>query len=164
MSIYTAEGANSPLSLDDDAGAVVKELVVFHSLDNRWAVETRYVTGVRLGQTITPLPGSERHVLGLVDLLGTIVPVFCLSELLGLDRDATGTGMCNLVILGEHRTEFALQFTGRSSFVKVSDELITYGSPATFPEPNWVVGLLKDGTTVLDGRAILDDRSFTVGH
>lgn len=164
MSIFTVERAGSALSLDDDAGAVVKELVVFHSPSNRWAVEARYVTGVRFGQSVTPLPGSERHVLGLVDLLGAIVPVFCLSELLGLYRDASGSGICNLVILGEHRTEFALQFTGGSSFMRVSDELITHGSPETFPEPNWVIGLLEDGTTILDGRAILDDRSFTVGH
>jgi len=164
MSIYTIEGASSPPSLDDDTGVVVKELVVFHSLDHRWAVEARYVTGVRLGQIVTPLPGSERHVLGLVDLLGAIVPVFSLTELLGLNREDTPRGMCNLLILGEHRAEFALHFAGASSFVRVSDELITYGSPATFPEPSWVVGLLGDGTTILHGRAILDDRSFTVDH
>lgn len=142
----------------------IRELVAFEMRERRWAIDARYVTAVRLKEVVTPLPGSDRHLLGLIDILGSIVPVFSLSELLGLPRSPFDLKTCNLIVVGENKAELGLQFTGMSEFVSISDKDITYSCPDTFPEPSWVIGVLRNGTIVLDGGALLSDRSFVVGQ
>lgn len=156
---------DEPLSQDtSDENVSATAVVAFETRENRWAIETRYVTGVRLRQVVTPLPGSERHVLGCLDVVGSIIPVFCLAELLGMPHDQADLDTCDMVLLGENRPEFALQFMGACSYVRVLDELITYRSPDTFPEAGWVKGTLQNGTIILNGSALLDDGSFVLGQ
>lgn len=157
-------GISDALPIDGVDNSKTTALVVFETRNNKWAVDTRFVTGVRLKQSVTPLPGSERHALGCLDVVGTITPVFCLSELLGLQKDRSDLNSCDLILLGENRTEFALHFTGSCSFIRVLNDEITSGSPDTFPEPGWVTGTLADDTIILNGRALLDDGSFVLGH
>lgn len=149
---------------DDSDISLTTALVVFDLSENRWAIEARYVTGVQLKQAVTPLPGAERHALGCLDIIGTITPVFCLAELLGLKKVQPDLNSCDIILVGESRTEFALHFSGECSYVRVLNEFITPESPVTFPEATWVIGTLNNGTIILNGRALLDDGSFVLGH
>jgi purine-binding chemotaxis protein CheW len=167
MDTVAKSGLNPVLDNFDNGDpdiSLTTALVVFDISGNRWAIETRYVTGVQLKQTVTPLPGAERHALGCLDIIGTITPVFCLAELLGLKKVLPDLDSCDIILVGESRTEFALHFSGKCSYVRVPNENITLESPDTFPEADWVIGTLNDATVILNGRALLDDGSFVLGH
>lgn len=144
--------------------APVRDFVIFHSCGHKWALEASYVTSIKKEVLVTPLPGSDTHVVGLIDLLGTIIPVFSLSGLLGINAETLRGGLSDLVIIGEEQAEFALKFTETSEFASVPVDVIAHGATEEFPEPSWVIGNLKDGTKILEGRTILDDRRFTVEY
>jgi chemotaxis signal transduction protein len=147
MDTVAKSGLNPVLDNFDNGDpdiSLTTALVVFDISGNRWAIETRYVTGVQLKQTVTPLPGAERHALGCLDIIGTITPVFCLAELLGLKKVLPDLDSCDIIL--------------------VPNENITLESPDTFPEADWVIGTLNDATVILNGRALLDDGSFVLGH
>ncbi|MCT7374368.1 chemotaxis protein CheW [Chelativorans salis] len=131
--------------------------VSFTLSDKRYAIETRYVCGVVSLENVTPLPRTPSYVVGVYDLRGQLLPVFDLRIPLGLPTDAASpVGMA--IACGEAQPEF-LFLTDAVS--EVAD--LTAGALAD-PEGDeaWVRGLAADGTTLLDGAAILNDRRFFI--
>lgn len=68
------------------------------------------VAEVLHSQPMTPLPGSPPGLLGLVGLRGTLLPVFCLAELLGEPRCALQSdSLWILVVTRPERVGLALE-------------------------------------------------------
>lgn len=69
-----------------DAGSGERQLVVFAVGPEHYAVDISYVNRVVLWTQPTPLPESPPGVLGVIDLVGQVVPVLDLGVRFGRQR------------------------------------------------------------------------------
>lgn len=63
------------------------ELLTFRLADEEYAFRIEDVSEIIRLQTITPIPKSEAHLLGITSLRGKIIPVVSLKKMLALKED-----------------------------------------------------------------------------
>lgn len=61
------------------------EIISFHLADQVFSVNIMSVREIRGWAPVTPLAHSPRHVLGVINLRGTVIPVIDMAIRLGLD-------------------------------------------------------------------------------
>jgi len=61
------------------------EIISFHLSDQVFSVDIMSVREIRGWAPVTPLAHSPRHVLGVINLRGTVIPVIDMAIRLGLD-------------------------------------------------------------------------------
>jgi purine-binding chemotaxis protein CheW len=83
------------------------ELLEFHLARERYAVERRNVQEVYPLRELTPLPGTPRFLLGLVNVRGRILPVFDLRKLFELPEQGL-TDMHRVVLVRGNDLELGL--------------------------------------------------------
>ena len=127
------------------------ELVEFGAGSERYAIETAFVYRIERLGPVTPLPGTSRHFVGIMNLHGQLVPLVDLGELLGA---APCANAAFVIVLGAPRAEIAI----------VADVLLelrtlpldALGTTAPAPRP-LVRHITPDGTAVIDGAAVIAD-------
>lgn len=137
----------------DEASRAVT--VAFDLSGNRYEIEIRYVRGaISLGQ-VTPLPRTPDYVVGVYDLHGQLLPVFDLRIPLGITEKAPLPPRW-AIVCGEAQPEFLITIDAISNISNLPS-----GHPALLEDDNaWVRGVAADGSTILDGGCILNDRRF----
>jgi purine-binding chemotaxis protein CheW len=104
---------------------------------------------------ISPLPGAPAIIEGIVNVRGTVVPVFDIRARLGLPPRAIDAGQ-HLVILSSGKRASAVRVDTAEDFVTISDADIT--KPASLAEsgvkgasPRHLAGIAAtpDGTTII---------------
>ena len=60
--------------------APVIELLSFHVAGQEYSVNIMSVREIRSNTSVTPLPHAPRHVLGVINLRGTVLPIIDLGE------------------------------------------------------------------------------------
>ncbi len=83
------------------------DLLEFHLARERYAVEGRHVQEVYPLRELTPLPGTPRFLLGLVNVRGRILPVFDLRKLFDLPEQGL-TDMHRIVLIRGNDMELGL--------------------------------------------------------
>jgi purine-binding chemotaxis protein CheW len=79
------ETTPSPRSNDgSDMSKEVREFVTFGLGDEEYAVDIAMVREIRSFTASTPMPDAPAHVLGVVNLRGSVVPILNLRERFGL--------------------------------------------------------------------------------
>ena len=164
------EGESSPSPTEAAAGSLAEgptfEALAFALGKERYAIEQSYVHRV-LTEEITPLPGTGRTLVGIVLIEGTLTPIFDLGPALGLVPADLDGG--KIVVLGRcaanggGAAEIGL-LTGSPHQV-TSLEVKRVASVPWRLDPSiaqLIRGVYPDGTTVLDGAAILRDQRFFV--
>lgn len=88
---------------DDDAAGAEEagQLLLFDLADRVYACEVAPVREIVPFQRATRLPGAPAHVLGLINLRGTIVTVIDLGRRLGVTETARKRGSVILVEFGQ---------------------------------------------------------------
>jgi purine-binding chemotaxis protein CheW len=61
-------------------------LATFHVGDTQLAIDAAVVQEVLYGQSVFPVPGTERSILGLMNLRGQVVTTIDLGQRMGTDR------------------------------------------------------------------------------
>ncbi|MGB3244669.1 MAG: chemotaxis protein CheW [Sulfitobacter sp.] len=81
------------------------ELLTFHLSDQVYAVDIMLVREIRGWTRTTPLPHAPRHMKGVINLRGTVLPVMDLAERLGLPpRDQSDRNVIIVVIHNDTMT------------------------------------------------------------
>jgi purine-binding chemotaxis protein CheW len=124
------------------------ELIQFSAGNERYAVEAQFVHRLERVGRVTPLPGAARHVAGLTNIHGQLVPVIDLRVLLGA---APSTTAPFAVVLGDQRAELGIVADELSELrILPIDQL---AAPA--PQRPIVRQVLADGTAIIDAAALL---------
>jgi purine-binding chemotaxis protein CheW len=156
-----AEHLARPLEVQEVAHSWL-EVVTFRRADRRYALESRFLIEVSVCGRLTRVPGAHPALLGVTNLRGDLLPVFDLSALGEGDRREQPL-VARLVVLGQRTPDFGI-------FADEVDE-VTRLSPASLSEPRalgalrhpaFMRGIDGDGRVLLDGEAILRDRSVFV--
>lgn len=90
----TALNANT----NDVSSSTLQEWLSF-SLDcTHYAIDILRVIEIRVWEPVTQIPYAPRHVLGLINLRGAIVPIIDLKQRMGLCAERQGKG-CSVVLI-----------------------------------------------------------------
>jgi chemotaxis signal transduction protein len=79
---FDAAFAAPPRAVETD----LEELLAIFVGERPYALRVSELGGTAVGQRVTPVPSSQRALLGLCGLRGVIVPVYDLASLLGEPR------------------------------------------------------------------------------
>lgn len=143
--------------------AITGELLAFRLGQEVYALDTRWVREVVPLAALTPVPMTPAYVIGLLHVRGEIYSVLDVQRLFGLPE----RGLSN-------RNKAVLLGDGRMAFGLLADEMVGVFRPAAAPAPPpdglaafqggaaWLLGVLPDGTVVLDAAALLADERLVV--
>jgi purine-binding chemotaxis protein CheW len=84
--------------------AVGSELICVSIGEHLYAIDIMQVREIRGWTASTPLPHAPAHVLGMINLRGSILPVIDLGSLLGIGETAVSTSSVVMVAqIGQHQ-------------------------------------------------------------
>jgi purine-binding chemotaxis protein CheW len=140
------------------------EILLFRRGERRFAIESRFLIEVSVCGRMSRVPGAGSALLGIMNLRGDLLPVFELSALDGVtERDQPMNAQ--LVVLGQKGPELALLADAVDEVTRIAtSSLVEARSVGALPHPEYVRGITADGCQLLDGEAILQDRSLFVAR
>ncbi len=139
-------------------------VVDFFLASEHYAIASKYIAEVLPLKEMNVLPGLPVFILGIVHVRGRILSVVNLKTILLLKEKGI-TQLNRLIILKNERMEFAVvvdQVMGHS--------LINLGELRPVPEnllgekSKFIQGLTAEGTVLLNGEKILNDKSLIVNQ
>ena len=77
------------------------QVVVFTLGSESYAIDISRIQEIVLPQALTPVPNGPRHLIGLINLRSTIVPLFDLARKLGLESLPDSQDKRIIVVSGE---------------------------------------------------------------
>lgn len=132
-------------------------LVPFAVAGARFAISARYVREVLPLPAVTPVPRTPSHLVGVIDLRGQLLPVFDLANLLNLPAGLPGESP-RILACGVGKAEFGIladEVTGIETMR--SQEMRAAVAHSVRGGPPWTRGKDRNGRTVIDGAALLED-------
>lgn len=154
------ELARQPLR-DAERGECL-EIVAFTMAHERYGVETRFVREVQQLRELTPIPGTPPFVLGILNLRGHVVSLVDLKKFFSLpDRGLSDIN--HVVLLSCAEMEFGILADTLLGVRRLPAEELQ-GALSTFSgrRKDYLLGVARDGTVVLDARQILNDPGMVV--
>jgi purine-binding chemotaxis protein CheW len=138
------------------------EVVTFRRADRRFAVESRFLVEVSVCGRLTRVPGAHPALLGMTNLRGDLLPVFDLNAL-GEGGSQEQPLISRLVVLGERGPDFGILADEVDDVTRLSvSSLSDPRAMGRLPHPELMRGIDGNGRVLLDGEAILRDRSVFV--
>jgi purine-binding chemotaxis protein CheW len=140
------------------------EVLMFQRGTRRYAIESKFVVEVSNGARLSRVPGAAPALLGMTNLRGDLLPVFDLT-ILGdvFERDQPQS--LQLLVLGEKSADFGILADFVDEVTRLSSAALSEAHVVgALPHPEYVRGITEDGRVLLDGDAILRDRSLFVAE
>jgi len=113
---------NATVKQSDNAVSSLNQMLTFMLGDETYGVDILRVQEIRGWSPVTRIPQSPHHVLGVLNLRGSIVPVVDLRMRLNLDR-AEYTAVTVIIVLsvdsGHGRRDFGVVVDGVSDVINV---------------------------------------------
>jgi purine-binding chemotaxis protein CheW len=138
------------------------EIVEFTMAHERYGIESKFVQEVSPLRELTPLPGTPPFVMGIVNLRGRVISLVDLKKFFALpEKGLSDTN--HVIMLSSPEMEFGIL---ADALLGVRDVLAgeLQGDIPTFTghRKEYLVGVARDGTVVLDARKILGDPNIIV--
>lgn len=159
MNVLEQRAARLAAAAKRDAEVAVVELLRFRIGDERYAIETNYLHAVLRIEKVGFVPSAPRHLIGIINFQGDIVPFFDAGKLWSAQSPASAAAR-KAVILGRDLAEFAIA-------VDEADEIEALPAteiPRDLTQDQFVLRVLSDGCAVLDAAAMLDSPQFVYGE
>ena len=145
------------------SAAASLSLVRFATDGVEWALADRWVRGLTRADRVAALPGAPPFVSGVTHQRGDLLLVVDLGTLVGIAAVAPGDDRL-LLILGDERDELALLVANAVDTDAIgAAELLTPPHPMAEADSKLILGVTRDGCTVLDGAALLADPRLHFG-
>jgi purine-binding chemotaxis protein CheW len=147
---------------EGEEGGEKIEFVEFLLAYERYGMETSYVREVYPLRDLTAVPCTPAHVLGIINVRGQILSIVDLKKFFDLPEKGLGE-LNKVIILHSDGMEF-----GVLADVIVGVRAVTAGSlqpslpTLTGVRDEYLLGITKDGTAVLDAGRILSDKKIAV--
>ncbi|RUM23649.1 purine-binding chemotaxis protein CheW [Rhizobium vallis] len=108
------------------------EIIAFHLGDQQFCIKTTSIREIRGWAAATPLPHAPAHVLGVMNLRGTVIPVIDLAAKLGV-RSAIDANRSAIVVAEVRKSIIGLVVD------RVSD-ILSIGGDRIQPVPDFGIG------------------------
>lgn len=132
-------------------------LVPFAVAGARFAIHAGYLREVLPLPAVTPIPRTPGHLVGVIDLRGQLLPVFDLANVLGLPAGLPGENP-RILACGVGKAEFGILADEVTGIEKIrSTEMRAALADSVPGGPPWARGKDRNGRTVIDGAALLED-------
>jgi purine-binding chemotaxis protein CheW len=136
------------------------EVLIFRLGSERYGVETSFVVQVLEPGEITSVPGAPPELVGVTNLRGSILGVFDLRPILGLDASARREEP-RLVVLGKGAPDLGVLVDAAEGVVRLSlDELSAVRGQGPGAH---VRGMTPEAVVVLDAAVLMVDGRLSVG-
>jgi len=118
------------------------EIIAFHLGDQQFCIKTTAIREIRGWAAATPLPHSPPHVLGMINLRGSVIPVIDLAARLGV-HSATDTSRSAIVVAEVGTNIVGLVVDRVSDILSISSKLIQpVPDLGTAFDPNFSRGII----------------------
>jgi purine-binding chemotaxis protein CheW len=140
----------------------ILEVLTFMLGQERYGIETRYVREVAPMNELTPLPGSPSFVMGIVNIRGQVVSVIDIRKLFELPQRGVGD-QDRIIVLQDGAMEFGILGNSILGVVTITpDELEAALPTLSGVRAEFLKGVMRDRTAVLDGSRLLTDEKVIV--
>lgn len=147
-------------TLDSDKQVDSVEVVEFLLSQERYGIETSYVHEVCRLREVTSLPGTPSFVYGIMNLRGRIVSVLDARKFFDLPERGL-TELNRVAVLRGEGMEFGILVDALLGIRKIAKEELQISLPTlTGIREEFLVGVSRDRTVVLDGRKLLTSKSI----
>jgi purine-binding chemotaxis protein CheW len=138
------------------------EIVEFLLADERYAIESAYISEVCSLKSLTPIPCTPAFVLGVISLHGKILSVIDLR--IFFDLPVKGLFELNkVIVLHDSSMQFGILADSIVDARRISSTALLPSLPTlTGVRAEYLMGITQEGLVVLDGGKILTDRSIVV--
>lgn len=138
------------------------ELLEFRLAQERYAVESLYVTGVHPLKELTPLPCTPAFVLGIVNVRGRILPVLDLKKFFDLPEKGL-TDLHRIILVRRGDVELGLLADVTVGVRSIPADSLQPSLPTlTGVRGDYLKGVTTERLIVLDLARILADPRITV--
>lgn len=138
----------------------VLEVIQFRIGCELYAIETRFVEEVIKHSSITPVPGSASVLQGVMNLRGEILAVMNLGLLLRSALEHTRDTW--IIVIGQHRTEFAVSVDAVTEVTTLPVRDILPPNKHSDETDSLIRGVTINALSVIDGVALLDDERLFI--
>ncbi|MFQ5599312.1 MAG: chemotaxis protein CheW [Candidatus Krumholzibacteriia bacterium] len=121
--------------------SALDQIVVFRLTKQRYALPLSLVERIVRAVEVTPLPESPAHVLGVVDVQGTVIPVVSLRERLGIEPKRLSPGDFFIIAQAFRRTVALVVDAVEGVAEHTGEEIVEAGD--ILPSLESVGGLVK---------------------
>jgi purine-binding chemotaxis protein CheW len=129
-------------------------LVRFSLGGETWGLDARYAWDVFHLSELALLPGSGPPVVGLTPWRGTILTLFDLRPLLGMQAEGL-SNLDHVIVVGEARPELGVLADAVEELIGVDPRDVGPLPEGAAGSRDLVMGVTKDALLVLDARALL---------
>jgi purine-binding chemotaxis protein CheW len=137
------------------------EVLSFERDGRRYAIESRFVVEVGKCGKLSRIPGAQRALLGVTNLRGDVLPVFDLA--LVTEQGASLPLSPQLVVLGGQNADFGVLADSVEQVTRLPlTSLSAVSAIGSMPHHECVRGITADARVLLDGDAVLRDRTVFV--
>lgn len=156
-----AQALARPLAQDPGDGAAL-DVLEFMLAHETYAIEMRWVTETYPLKELTPLPGTPSFVAGIINVRGRILSVMDIRKFFDLPEQGL-TDLNRVIIVHDGAMEFGI----------LADEILgTRTIPQSEIQPplptltgireEYLKGVTRERTAILDGEKLLTDRKIIV--
>ena len=136
--------------------------VVFELAGERFGLVAKWVFRVLRDRSLTPVPLTDRTLVGLTVFEGEVLAVFDIRELIA-PRSAGLSNFENIVVVGRERAEFGVLVDKLEGFVDLEEsEIIPSAQDGS--SRGLSLGVSSDGIVIVDGARLVVDERLKVRH
>jgi purine-binding chemotaxis protein CheW len=106
------------------AVVATSQIIAFSLEDETYAVPIEQVKEVVETQKLTPVPGTESFILGVINLRGKIIPILSLEELFELDKKSGQPAEHIIITEADEENSFGIQVDRVSEVIVIPSDSI----------------------------------------
>lgn len=145
-------------------GEELFEALFFVLASETYALGSSYIREVYPVKSVTPLPGTPDHVLGIINVRGEIISVLDLKRFFDLPNGHLAQAE-KVIVLQSEEMEFAVAVDRVIEARPVNArELLPSLPTLTGIRAAYLKGVTKDREVVLDAEKLLHDETIIVNH
>ncbi|MBN2385354.1 chemotaxis protein CheW [bacterium] len=140
------------------------QIVIFSIQQEMFGLELPFIYEVIDFPRTVPLYQASTMLQGVFHYRGEIVPLYLLSAILGYHTTSYHpTGRC--IVLGVDCVHFAIAIDSIAQPRTIPRRLLTgLTSGPNSGKKAYILGIIDEGITILDGQAIIDDTALIIDH
>lgn len=152
--------ARPPIS-ETESGACI-EIVEFTMAHERYGVESRFVREVFPLRALTPIPGTPPFVLGIVNVRGRVSSLVDLKKFFSLpEKGLSDTN--HVILLFTTEMEFGILADSMLGVRTIPTDDLQNDLPTfTGHRKDYLLGVARDGTVILNAQQVLGDPGIIV--
>jgi purine-binding chemotaxis protein CheW len=138
------------------------EIVEFLLANERYAIESAYISEVCPLKSLTPVPCTPAFVLGVINLHGKILSVIDLRIFFDLPVNGL-SDLSKVIVLHDSSMQFGILANAIVDARRILSTTLLPSLPTlTGVRAEYLMGITEERLVVLDGGKILSDRSIVV--